>query len=73
MKKMDVGSFNSRPHSLCKAPKVIGKTLNPDIFVWATGELTVIEGLVGVGVNDEVCFVDGYLSDGEGILLLTVG
>ena len=58
---------------MCKVPKVIGKTLNPDILVWATGELTVIEGLAGVGVNDGVCFADGYLSDGEGILGLAVG
>ena len=56
-----------------KAPKVIGKTLNPDILVWATGELTVIEGLSGVGVNDGVCFADDYMSDGEGILGLAIG
>ena len=62
-----------RPHSLCKAPKVIGETLNPYLLVWATGELTVIEGLAGVGVNDGVFFAGGYLSDGEGILGLAVG
>ena len=61
-----------RPHCLCKAPKVIEKTLNTDILVWATGELTVIEGLARVGVNDRVCFADGYLSDGEGVLGLAV-
>ena len=37
--------------------------MNPDILVWATGELTVIEGLARVGVNDRVFFADGYLSD----------
>ena len=58
---------------MCKAPKVIGETLNPDFLVWATRELTVIEGLAGVGVNDGVCFTDGYLSDGEGVLGLAVG
>ena len=47
--------------------------MNPDFLVWATGELTVIEGLVGVGVNDEVCFVDGYMSDGKVTLGLAVG
>ena len=62
-----------RPHSLCKAPKVIGETLNPYFLVWSTGVLTVIEGLAEVGVNDGVCFADGYLSDGEGILGLAVG
>ena len=62
-----------RPDSLCKVPKVIGDTLNPDFLVCATGELTVIERLAGVGVNDGVCFADGYLSDGEGVLGLAVG
>ena len=32
----------------------------------------VIEGLAGVGVNDGVCLADGYLSDGEGVLVLAV-
>ena len=46
--------------------------MNPDFIVWATGELTVIEGLVGVGVNDRSCFADGYLSDDKGVLGLAV-
>ena len=58
---------------MCKAPKVTGETLNPYFLVWAMGELTVIEGLAGVGVNARVCFADGYLSNGEGVLGLAVG
>ena len=58
---------------MCKATKVFGETLNPDFLVWDTGELTVIEGLAGVGANDGVCFVDGYLSNGEGVLGLEIG
>ena len=60
-------------HSLCKATKIIGETLYPDFLVRATGELTVIEVLAGVGVNDRVVFADGYLSNGEGVLVLAVG
>ena len=45
----------------------------PDFLVGATGELTVIEGLAGVGVNDGVGFADGDLSNGEGVLGLAVG
>ena len=47
--------------------------MNPDFLVWATVELTVIEGLAGFGVNDGVCFADGYLSNGEGVLGLAIG
>ena len=68
-----VGAFDSSYHSLCKATKIIGETLYPDFLVGATGELTVIEGLSGVGVNSGVCFADGYLSNGEGVLGLAVG
>ena len=58
---------------MCKAPKVIVDTLNPYFLVRATGELTVIEALARVGFNDGVCFVDGYLSDGDGVLGLALG
>ena len=50
-----------------------GETLNPDLLVQATGELTVIQGLAGVGVNDRVCFADGYLYNGEGVLGIAIG
>ena len=45
----------------------------PDFLVGATGDLTVIEGLDGVVVNDGVGFADGYLSNVECVLGLAVG
>ena len=58
---------------MCKTTKIIGETFYPDFLVGATEELTLLEGLAGVGVNDGVGFADGYLSNGEVVLVLAVG